>query len=221
LLAIIPIKFLKLMGFLLIPFAYSFKGESFRKILQPWQPLPWAFASYTMVLAAFVTHQMFLSGRYVSMLNLLAVPMVAIGLFQLMHAFPRWKMATVALVLILVAANVISTSPRQTHILEAANWLKQDVDETARIGMENGRLAYYAGWKLSRATIRDREILIAEMEKKRLDIAAFEIDHREAGVKEWLQKNRLVELKRFNGPKDDAVIIVVMENNSSLPAPHQ
>ncbi len=209
LLAIIPIKFIKLMSFLVIPFAYSFKGESLRKALQPWQPLPWAFALYILVLAAFVTHQMFLSGRYVSMLNLLAIPLVAVGLLHLIKHFPRWKLAMVLLALTMIAANVISISPRQTHVLEAATWLKQHVNETNHVGMETSRLAYYAGWKLSQSTFQDRETLATELSKHHLDMAAFEVDHREGEIRVWLEKNELLELKRFTGPKGDAVVLAV------------
>ena len=207
LLSIIPIKFLKMMGLLLVPFAYRFKDGGFRKILAPWQPLPWAFAVYVLVLAAFVTQQMFLVGRYVSILNLLAVPLVAVGFAQLAARHERWQPLFAALALAMVAANVVSLTPRQTQIIEAGNWLRQHAAADLRVGMENGRVAYYAGWKLARANYYERQALADELASGRLDLAAFEIDRKETETDAWLMQKRLVEMRRFVGPKGDMVIL--------------
>lgn len=207
LLAIIPIKFFKMLGLLLIPFAYIVK-VGIRPHIGRWQLLSWAFVVYVLVLAVFVTHQMFLVGRYVSMLNLLAVPLVAVGFMQLADRFPRWQPAMVVLACVMIVANVVSLSPRQTHILEAGEWLKHNARERQRIGVENGRIAYYAGWKLEQANIRERAALVDALANRRLDIAALEVGHKEVPVDAWLGKKRLIELHRFIGPKGDAVVIV-------------
>lgn len=206
LLAIIPVKFLKMSGLLLIPFVYGFKDGGLRKNLAPWQPLPWAFAVYALVLAAFVTHLMFLTGRYVSMLNLLAVPLAAVGFARLAGRHPRWRPLLVALALLMAVANAVSLSPPRTQIPEAGNWLRQNAAEL-RVGMETSRIAYYAGWKLARVRIQERQALADALAAGDLDLAAFEIDGGEAGTGAWLAQNRLAEVRRFAGPRGAAVIL--------------
>lgn len=209
LLAIIPMKFFMMMGIMLVPFAYQLTGEALRKRLQIWQPLSWTFGVYLLVLAAFVTHHMFLVGRYVSTLNLIAVPFVAVGLAGFCGRFPRWKAALLTLIVITMLANVISTSPRSTHILEAGDWLKRNTAETSRIGVENRRLAYYAGWKMFRAARLDRQELVAALTRGELDIIVLEIARKDSLPEELRSNNRFVELRRFRGPRDDVVVFAV------------
>lgn len=208
LLSVIPVKFLKMMGVLIMPFAYRFKDGGIRAILAPWQPLPWAFAAYLLVLAAFVTHQMFLVGRYVSMLNLLVVPLVAIGLANLIQSYPRWKMVAIALGVVTIFANVVSTAPQATQVLAASQWLKTNVDDKLHVGMENNRFAYYAGWKLSRATFGDREYLAEKLASHDLDWAVLEVGRKDRNIDNWLASRHLLELRRFDGTKGEAVVIV-------------
>jgi hypothetical protein len=57
------VKFLKMTGVFVVPLAYAFVARPVKAALSRWQPLPWAFLFYLLVLVAFVTHQFFLVGR--------------------------------------------------------------------------------------------------------------------------------------------------------------
>jgi len=209
LLSVIPVKFLKMAGVFVVPLAYAVVANPVRVALARWQPLPWAFLAYLLVLAAFVTHQFFLVGRYVSLLNLLAVPVAAAGFALLMQRFPRWKWLMVALALLTMAANVVSFSPRKTHIVEAGRWLGANAHDAARVGVDNARLAYYAGWRASQAVSLDRAALGAALAQKRIDMAVFEVSRKDADVEAWLAERGLKGVRRFANKAGDAVIVAV------------
>jgi len=221
LVSIIPVKFLKMAGVFVVPLAYAFVGQPLRAVLSRWQPLPWAFLAHVLVLAVFVTHEFFLVGRYVSLLNLLAVPVAATGLALLMRRLPRWRALIVALALLTMAANVVSFSPRKTHIVEAGRWLGANVIDGTRVGADNARIAYYAGWRVSHAVVADdrilaaqtyvadRETLAAALAQKRIDMVAIEAPRKDAGVEKWLADHRLQTVQRFANKAGDAVIVAV------------
>ena len=218
LLSVIPMKFLKMTGVFLVPLAYRFAVPPMRTWLAPWQPLPWAFLAYVLVLAAFVMHQFFLVGRYVSLLNLLAVPIVASGLSLLMQRFPRWKalMLMLTLALLTMAANVVSLSPRKTHIVEAGAWLAANVADHGQVCLSNARLAYYAGWRSSGIVFESPELEI-RVTGEHCNWLAMET-RKKGDIDAWLQKNRLKEIKRFENASGDAVIIARLEGRLQPPA---
>ncbi len=218
LLTVIPMKFLKMTGVFLVPLAYRLAVPPARTWLAPWQPLPWAFLAYLLVLVAFVTHQFFLVGRYVSLLNLLTVPLVAGGLALLIQRFPRWKALMLALALLTMAANVISLSPGKTHIIEAGRWLSANAVDPARIGVDNSRIAYYAGWRISGAVIDDRVALARGLVEKRIDMVAVEAPHKDAEVKLWLIEKRLQVVQRFANKAGDEVVIAVPQTAQLSPS---
>lgn len=209
LLSIVPVKFLKMAGVFVVPLAYAFVARPMKAALSRWQPLPWAFLVYLLVLAAFVTHQFFLVGRYVSLLNLLAVPVAAAGLALLMQRYPRWKWLMVALALLTMAANVVSLAPKKTHIVEAGRWLGANAHDAARVGVDNARIAYYAGWRASQAVSLDRAALGAALAQKRIDMVAVEAPRKDAGVEKWLADHGLRAVQRFTNKAGDAVIVAV------------
>lgn len=209
LLSVIPMKFLKMSGVFVVPLAYAFVAQPARAALSRWQPLPWAFFAYVLVLIAFVTYQFFLVGRYVSMLNLLAVPVAAAGFALLMQRFPRWRGLMVALALLTMAANVVSLSPRKTHIVEAGRWLGANAADSSRVGVDNVRLAYYAGWRASRALTLDRPALADALAQKRIDMVAIEAPRKDADVEKWLAEHGLKAVQRFANKVGDSVIVAV------------
>lgn len=218
LLTIIPMKFIKMSGVFLVPLLVQMSERPARAWLSRWQPLPWAFFAYLLVLAAFVTHQFFLVGRYVSLLNLLAVPVAAAGLARLLHRYPRWRGLMLALALLTLAANVVSLSPRKTHVLDAAAWLASSGVEAGRVGVTDSRIAYYAGWKAAQAVVLDRDALGKALAEKRIDMAAVEAPRKEAGVEQWLRENRLMAVQRFANKAGDSVVIVAPADAQASPA---
>lgn len=215
LLSIIPVKFLQMAGVLLIPLAWQFSVRPVRDWLLRWQPLPWALLAYLLVLAAFVTHQFFLVGRYVSMLHWLAVPLAAGGLALIMRRYPRWQIPIVALALVTMAANVVSTSPRKTHIVEAGRWLANNASDRRRVGVDNGRIVYYAGWRSEESVVLERPQLAQALAEGRLDMLLIEVSPRDAQAGQWLLENRLGEVRRFANRAGEAVIVAMPDGRSA------
>lgn len=207
LLSVIPMKFLKMTGVFLVPVVYQLAVQPLRAVLARWQPLPWAFLAYLLVLAAFVTHQFFLVGRYVSMLNLLMVPVAAAGFALLMRRFPRWKWLMVALALLTMAANVVSFSPKKTHIVEAGRWLGANAPDSRRVGVDNARIAYYAGWRAAQSVSLERPVLAQALAERRIDMVAIEIPRKDDTAEKWLAGQGLRPLQRFANRAGDAVVV--------------
>jgi len=214
LLSIIPVKFLKMSGVLLIPMTYAFIAQPIRNALARWQPLPWMFLAHLFVLAAFVTHNFFLVGRYVSLLNMLAVPVVSMGLLLLMRRFPRLKAILAILVLITLLANVVSLSPRKTHIVEAGRWLAANVKERDLVCIANSRLAYYAGWR-SEGIVFDGAQFEKQIEEGRCAWVAVEARKTDR-LDAWLHERRLQEMRRFENRAGDAVVVARRDLPSAM-----
>lgn len=109
-----------------------------------------------------------------------------------------------ALAVLTLAANVISFSPRKTHIVEAGRWLGANVAE-GQACLTNSRLAYYAGWRAGGIVFEgsDLDRMIGE---GRCAWVAMEAGRKET-PDAWLKQNRLQEVRRFENAAGDAVII--------------
>jgi 4-amino-4-deoxy-L-arabinose transferase-like glycosyltransferase len=87
----------------------------------------------------------FINSRYVSFLNLLAVPLLTIVLLCFARNFPRLARIFVVMALLVMLQNVVSFSAKKTHYLEAGAWLSQHTSPADAIFYEDSRFAYYAG----------------------------------------------------------------------------
>ena len=220
LLAIIPLKFLKMSGVFLVPLAYAFAGRPVRTVLATWQPLPWVFLAFVLVLIAFVTHQFFLVGRYVGVLNLLAVPIVAAGLAAMMRRYPRWRGPMIALAVLTLLANVVSLSPKSTQIIDAGKWLSANRTEAARMYVENPRVAYYAGlgYVAAGRSRLARDDLTRAVAENRFDMLVLDASGKDGGIDEWLSANRLQVVRRFANEAGNAVIVAVPAGSQGSPS---
>lgn len=220
LLAIIPMKFMKMSGVFLAPLAYAFAGRPARAVLATWQPLPWVFLAFVLVLIAFVTHQFFLVGRYVGVLNLLAVPIYAAGLAALMRRYPSWRGAMIALALLTLLANVVSFSPKSTQIVDAGKWLSANRTGAARMYVENPRVAYYAGlgYVAAGRSRLAREDLTRAVAENRFDMLVLDASGKDGGIDEWLAANRLQVVRRFANKAGNAVIVAVPAGSQGSPS---
>ncbi|HMM54236.1 MAG TPA: hypothetical protein PKC23_04350 [Candidatus Desulfobacillus sp.] len=214
LLSMIPVKFLKMTGVFLVPLAYLFAARPLRAVLSRWQPLAWAFAAYLLVLAAFITHMLFISARYVSMLSLLAVPFVSAGFWLLLRRWPRWKSLMLALAVLTLAANVVPFSPRKTHIVEAGRWLGANV-ANQRVCLANPRIAYYAGWRID-DNVAEESALDGMIAGNRCDWLALEAGRLES-LQAWLVARQFGEVRRFENVAGDAVVIARRMDAPPLP----
>jgi hypothetical protein len=210
LLSVIPVKFFSMMGFFSVPFLYVFAKESVKTVLSRWQPLCWAFLFYAFALLTFLTHLFFLTGRYVSFLNLLAVPLVAGGLVALIDRFPRWRMVVIGLALLVGLSNVVSFGAKKTQYVEAGKWLAVNVAERERVYVEDTRVAYYAGWSYRQAlmSVMSRDDLHAALIAKRFDMAVLNVRKSDEMFDRWITTTGAREVQRFANARGDAVVIV-------------
>lgn len=220
LLTIIPVKFLKMAGVFVVPLAFAFAGQKPRAVLARWQPLPWAFLAQALVLIAFVTHQFFLVGRYVGLLNLLAVPVAAAGLVALMRRFPRWRGLMLALAVITLLANVVSFSPKSTQIVDAGKWLAANVADPSRVYVDNPRVGFYGGLGYVNSGRLRKEVptLDEAAALNRFDMFVLDVSRKDREVENWLAANRFQVVKKFSNRGGDAVIVAVPPASQRSPS---
>lgn len=221
LLSIIPVKFLKMSGLLVVPMGYAFASQSLRAALTRSGLLGWFFITHVLVLVAFVTHQFFLVGRYVAMLNLLAVPLAAIGFLALTRRFPRWRSLMIVLALIMMVANVVSLSARNTQIVEAGKWLQSARMATTRIYVDNPRVAFYAGlgYVAAGGSQLSRTDLAKAVAENRFDMIVLDGSHKERHeLDAWLTANNLHIIKEFSNQVGNAVIVAALRGTYTSPS---
>lgn len=147
LLSLIPIKFLTNLGFCIIPFAYVQGKQGRGEWMQPAgvAPFLWAAGLYAVILAGLVFEIYFMQARFLALLNLFFVPVIALGLFNLWRVAGKWRWLIAALAVISVVDGVYSSSPPKKRYSDAATWLKeQDVDKQ-RVFYGSPEVAYLVG----------------------------------------------------------------------------
>ncbi len=103
-----------------------------------------AIILYFIVLLVFFFQVKFINSRYSALLLILSVPILAVAVHGCKLKWPKLTNLFVFLSLLLMLSNVISTSTKKTHYLEAANWVQKNTKITDRIYYEDSRVAYYA-----------------------------------------------------------------------------
>lgn len=198
LLSVIPVKFVALSNIFFPALVGAFWRRPFSETLSRWQPLPWVFLVYLLVLAAFLTHNFFMLGRYVSLLHWLLVPFFALGLHRAWIWRPRWRIPTIFLALVVCIANIVSLGPRKDHVAAVAAWLAREAQDPVQVCLNDARIAYYAGWFLNRSRITkdvnallsesNCSVLVVETDGKHLEQLA--VDLRARG---YAEKTRFVD----------------------------
>ncbi|MCK0507044.1 hypothetical protein [Aromatoleum anaerobium] len=217
LLSMIPVKFAAMSGIFLVPLVFGFLHRSPAALLARWQPFGWAFAAYLLILAAFVTDRFFVTGRYASFLNMLAVPLFAAGLVCMMERWPRWRPWLVAIAAVSMLANVISLSPAKRQYAEAGAWLKARQPDAARVYIESRRVSYYAGRGFLR-TPMERAVALEDLAGERFDL--FVLEHEaadEAALGSFVQGHQLILVTKFEGPGIDVLVLAPRRANSPSP----
>lgn len=222
-LAIIPLKFVKMMGVFCIPFFYPFlRAGGFGDTLRRARLFTWAFIAHLLVLMVFVTDLHFLAGRYVAALLLFAVPFAGYGLWRLFDRFPRWKLPVVVVAVLLAFSNAVTLAPGKHHFVAAGEWLAQNATDSPRVYVESARSAYYAGWRFSgRPDPAARSRLAGPLKAGSYDLVVLEVSRKEEDIAGWLDEVGLREIVRFTHPNRDAVVIAapvaVQEGAASTP----
>ena len=209
LLSMIPKKFLEMSGAFIIPQIYFFWANSPRRKIADYQPVGWFFTVYCVVLTAFLTFNLFLSARYVTFLNILTVPLIAVGLSDLLDRLPRWRYAIVGFALLLALANAVSLSPKKTQYRDAGRWIAANALASSTTYIDDSRTGYYAGpahyWGIKNVEGLNVEQAIG---KRQFEYYVFELSRRDTQKADWIRSLNLDEVRRFKNSQGDAVIIL-------------
>lgn len=211
LLSIIPVKFLQASGVFAVPLGFAVFSRSGARRMQGWLPLAWEFAAYVAVLFVFLMHQYFLTGRYVSFLNLLAVPLISAGCILMVKRFARWRWALMLVAAIVALANVTSIGPRKTQYRDAGEWLALQAVTPERVYIEDGRIAYFANWRMAKvvASTLSRDELARDVPSGRFDLILLNVRRKDSEFNDWLGGVPLTEVQRFTNSGGDAVVVLV------------
>ena len=209
LLSMIPKKFLEMSGAFIIPLIFFFWTGSPRRKIACYQPVGWFFTVYCIVLTAFLTFNLFLSARYVTFLNILTIPLIAVGLVGLLDRLPRWRYAIVGLALLLALSNAISLSPKKTQYRDAGLWIAANDLPASTTFIDDSRTGYHAGPPHYWAITKRSGIDVAQaIEKHQFEYYAFELSRRDTQKADWIRSLNLDEIKRFKNTQGDAIIIM-------------
>jgi 4-amino-4-deoxy-L-arabinose transferase-like glycosyltransferase len=109
-------NFIALCGPLTLPFLYR---PTWRAVIDYWRqfrPLAWAWLLYFCMLLIFFVQERFINSRYVSFLNLLAVPVLTMALISFAKRFPRLGKVVIILALLVMLHNVVSFTPEENAL---------------------------------------------------------------------------------------------------------
>lgn len=205
-LATLLIKFVALMGPFSLPFLYRGTWRAFSAWLREFQPFAWAAAVYLIILMLFFVIQQFMNGRYASFLDLLVVPLLAIGLMLFARRFPRLGKALVVVGLLVMLSNVISTGARKTQYIEAGHWIAANIEPKASVFYEDGRISYYAG--RGYPGLGSREEAIRDEVMGRFSYFVFDAKVDDPWLVQWLERHNLRVLASFQNRKKATVVVI-------------
>ena len=203
---LILVKFLKLLGPFVLPLLTTGGRVGVERAVSRYQVFMWAWLAYFLVLLLFFFHEQFVNSRYVSFLNLLAVPFIAVSasIFSERYRFCGRFLLVVALLVMI--GGVVSLSPKKTHYIEAGHWMAEHYEKTNAVFYDDPRIGYYAGWGYSdgqNKSVRD----LSEDALKEYLLFVLEVEPDEAWLQEWLDQNNLVRVALFDNSKGDFVQI--------------
>lgn len=207
---LIPVKLMGTLGILTIPLVTGFLEARKSGSLVRFRLFLWALLIYGAVLVWFVLERQYLTGRYVALLGLLTIPIVALGLLHVYRCWPRWRWLMLGLMGIMIISNVISTSPPKTRFSDAAKWLSVQPYEASRVSIDTHEVAYLLGrdFLSSRQGISGHEQASAALREGRIDLSL--IDTRKIGpdFDAWVQRQGLMVVARFTDRSGRTIVAV-------------
>lgn len=206
-LAALLIKFVKVIGPFSLPFLFRGSWTAWRIFWQEFRPFAWGALLYVVVLMLFFVRQQFMISRYVSLLNLLLVPLLAVGLRQWAQSYPRLAKALVGIALLVMLNNVIALGAKKTQIVDAGRWVAQHIDPAAPVFYDDGRIAYYAGRGYPRQDM-NREAAMGPDGVGRYRYYLLAAREDEAWLQSWLAQQHKRILARFANRKGDSVLVI-------------
>jgi len=201
------IKFVNLMGPFALPFLWPRAWRSGLVYWRAFRPFAWVAAAYFVVMMLFFINSQFMIGRYLSFLDVMVIPLLAIALSQFAGAWPRLGKALLALGLLIMLANVISLGGKKTNFIASGEWVAAHIDASAPVFYEDGRISYYAGRGYPQPTL-PREVATAPGTSERYQYFVFEADPSEPWLKAWIADHRLQVLASFVQRKGKTVTVV-------------
>lgn len=204
--ATLLLKFVSLAGPFSLPFLQRYTWRSVAVWLREFQPFVWAGLVYLVILMLFFITQQFMISRYMSFLNVLVVPLLAVGAMLFARRFPRMGKALLVLGLLVMLSNVISTGARKTHYVEAGHWIAEHIDAKAPVYYEDGRISYYAG--RGYPLLLPRELALAPQQIVQFRYFALEERADAPWLATWLETNQLRVLASFQNRKKATVLVI-------------
>lgn len=172
-----------------------------------------SIAVYFLILLIFFFQAKFINSRYSALLLILSIPILAVAVYNVSLKWPKLVKVIIALSLLLMFANVISTSTKKTHYLEAAYWVQENTKTTDKVYYEDSRVAYYAGRGYPSMP------LFAKIVKNKVSIEDYDYFVIESGLDNkdfvsWAKENNLIIVaERSNGKR----IIFILANKRMMP----
>jgi uncharacterized Tic20 family protein len=206
-LAAMAITFVKLSGPLAVPFI---RGRNWRAITVYWheyRPFAWTAVLYLLVLLLFFVRKQFMITRYMSLLNLLFVPALALGLQMFAGQLPRLGKILIAACLLVMLSNVVSTGAGKTQYVDAGRWMAANVDPNVPAYFDDGRIGYYAGrgYLLSDLT---REEAMSPAHAGEFRYFLIEARGNEPWLTSWLAERNLRIVERFANRRGATVLVI-------------
>lgn len=204
LLSAIPVKFLRGLGVFVVPFACGLRttvGNVGSRLLTG------LVLVYSLLLAAFISEGLYLTGRYVTYLNLLVVPATAAGAMAMVGRWPRLKVWLVGVAVVAMLANVVSLSERKPQFKAAGAWLVENVSDADRVYVEGRRVRYHAGYPVIDGL--PHEVVVQAPHRKAFDLFVVERDDDAdpAALPAWLAQHQMELVTRFDGPGTDVLVL--------------
>lgn len=208
LVALISLKFLQMLGIFIVPFGYACLMPEARTVFRQWSMMGWAFMFSLLALVFFAWQNLFVSARYVSILNLLAVPMVAVGYAVLTARHPGWRRILLPLAIITMMTNVVSFKSNAAYLKDAGRWLAVNAENPDRVYAQDTRVIYYAGWKYAHDLPPfDPTSVEQKLARDEIDFLVLEESHGQLTVTTWLQTHALIIRAIFMNRSGDKIII--------------
>jgi uncharacterized Tic20 family protein len=207
LLATMTITFVKLMGPFAAPFILRRNWGVLGVYWRDYRPFAWAALLYLVVLMLFFIKQQFMNARYLSFLNLLFVPVLAMALAAFARQFPRWTKVLVVAALLVMLSNVISTGAGKTHYVAAGRWVSAHVEPDTSAWFEDGRISYYAGRGYVLPTLTREQAMSPERAD---EYRYFLIEGKgdEPWLGEWLVAHKMRIIERFANRKGATILVI-------------
>lgn len=201
------IKLVHLMGPVALVWVSPSSWSAWKDYGRRFTPAAWIALCYITILMVFYIRAQFVNGRYLSFLDLLLVPLLALACWRFSMRHPRLGKCIAALALVVMLGNVISLGAPKTHYLEAAKWVAGHTDPTASVFYEDGRIGYYAGRGYVQTGLT-REQAMAEGMAERYTYLVIETAERDPWLDSWLAIHPYKVLARFQNRKHDAVVVL-------------